>query len=1210
MKSIKLDENLSWDFNTSLIIDGQKYDMKQSKRKLKNIFKNNKYSNENIANNIFNFLDKKPVKLISHIYEGIVLLQSLDNLRKFLSWELGVYSVPFEYKQYEKKIEEAILKSKYREYFKAALFDFTGLNIFSSFGDRDNPNIDIIKRGYLTRLYKKEGSFDTFFERKKEHDKAIRKLSSLGFSFQYYNRMIKNHENQIKTIQLILDKYGDNIVRWSSKKMTGRIRKHYIELSGIKRCYKTSYSSARTILLKEQEAKIKAGVVVSEKLTKKEIVEKKYKNGEILSQEDLLVLLKNKIITAKILNKLSEKSVKKIYKEAITKKNYRRIFNGGYSFKLKGKNGSRIFQNYIDTYLKRKLPFDKEVYDNFNLMFKEDRWNKINPVDCNQLEDILRYKDIGLENISLGHVSDIESMPRRTQGILYNRIKNIKKEDINYSNSVIFYLQVKYSRNREVFLNKDCIKLFDYDRTVYKLFDKIQLNKYLDFIELLYDKKSYDMIYRFIEYRIHEILNTKRGLLFIHKLFSEERPWRNHLSSQSSILPFLKDKDLVVKLWTKNYSFYDIKNDWRALSKDIQERVLTNLFNELVNRDLQYSVITTQINMLLSSQYFSLKDIDRFYSSKLTSRSYLSKLFENFDISLLQKEDDIQYLFDEYVAGKSMSRYSRNYKEIISKFSERNLKKNRYTRIYYHINKKIFKYSMRGARYFYKNYSEQDFGIYLAQRWYYMVISGVNCSSGEFLGEIKEMDNIETYKTYAKKYIHKKYHNNFNDYLSKDIYSIRIENFDIGLIPEDTFVLDNLHCFYVLNSIHPAKICTTLIAQQDFFKKEYPSFYKESIEKIFFREYLKIIDIEQQGFVDGNSDIRELISVYKSLTKTNRSYFNKHIDIKGGIFTYFNNKGINFLDLDNILQVYNIFSSSRITNRGLVSVSDILRNLIFEDFQNINTDEGKIRIKHLERYFKENLIRNNKFNIRDLYLLANLKNSEEWFVKDNLQNNIVNIFKKANIKFEDSISLHVPISINYRKTSLKYSKVIKLLLEESKRRFNKNEHYKFDDNLWKDSCSYMIDSFRMVQGLKEKGCTQINEYKYSSIHDLHEQARVLLNRYRNANIKFKYKKKTIKSEKFIYMYARSRRELSEWGNKLSHCIGSYWKSALDGSSLLIGVKCKETNKLVYTAQIKDNELRQLYGKHNSYPKKTDKEHILESFRKAKLIDCNPDITFD
>lgn len=134
--------------------------------------------------------------------------------------------------------------------------------------------------------------------------------------------------------------------------------------------------------------------------------------------------------------------------------------------------------------------------------------------------------------------------------------------------------------------------------------------------------------------------------------------------------------------------------------------------------------------------------------------------------------------------------------------------------------------------------------------------------------------------------------------------------------------------------------------------------------------------------------------------------------------------------------------------------------------------------------------------------------------------------------------------------------------------------------------------------IQETPFNQINDFK-----KFHDELNRFKNKYRHPNFKLKQDVtfpglKEIDGkmilEKFQVKVAEDQHQLLDWGNQLSHCIGtaSYGRDAKAGRCILLGFF--DGNEIVYTAEISTKgEIRQFRGKCNKEGPANLKKQVVE-----------------
>lgn len=140
------------------------------------------------------------------------------------------------------------------------------------------------------------------------------------------------------------------------------------------------------------------------------------------------------------------------------------------------------------------------------------------------------------------------------------------------------------------------------------------------------------------------------------------------------------------------------------------------------------------------------------------------------------------------------------------------------------------------------------------------------------------------------------------------------------------------------------------------------------------------------------------------------------------------------------------------------------------------------------------------------------------------------------------------------------------------------------------NCDHLLDIIRMVNYVKARVNVEI-DYSMRA-EELHQWASGEYNKILNPNLPIPYSPEMLENVEIMnynlidevvsIRLAVDTYELVQWGNELSHCIGTYGRSAVDGRSVLFGVFVGE--ELTYTIEANQKfHIRQFYGKRNSRP---------------------------
>jgi len=79
-------------------------------------------------------------------------------------------------------------------------------------------------------------------------------------------------------------------------------------------------------------------------------------------------------------------------------------------------------------------------------------------------------------------------------------------------------------------------------------------------------------------------------------------------------------------------------------------------------------------------------------------------------------------------------------------------------------------------------------------------------------------------------------------------------------------------------------------------------------------------------------------------------------------------------------------------------------------------------------------------------------------------------------------------------------------------------------------------------------------------------------------------------------------DLIDWGNELSHCVGSYGSMVAQKRCTIFGVFKEE--KIKYCLQVTGRKVVQFRGKHNCSPEKEDSEKVIRVLKERGLVDVS------
>jgi hypothetical protein len=86
-----------------------------------------------------------------------------------------------------------------------------------------------------------------------------------------------------------------------------------------------------------------------------------------------------------------------------------------------------------------------------------------------------------------------------------------------------------------------------------------------------------------------------------------------------------------------------------------------------------------------------------------------------------------------------------------------------------------------------------------------------------------------------------------------------------------------------------------------------------------------------------------------------------------------------------------------------------------------------------------------------------------------------------------------------------------------------------------------------------------------------------------------------------FMVPKTNHDLIEWGQIMSHCVGTYGEYVKKKERQIIGVVDKNTNEMVYTIDIRKKKIVQFLGKRNSQPESFDNELVTKFLQDKSLI---------
>ena len=145
------------------------------------------------------------------------------------------------------------------------------------------------------------------------------------------------------------------------------------------------------------------------------------------------------------------------------------------------------------------------------------------------------------------------------------------------------------------------------------------------------------------------------------------------------------------------------------------------------------------------------------------------------------------------------------------------------------------------------------------------------------------------------------------------------------------------------------------------------------------------------------------------------------------------------------------------------------------------------------------------------------------------------------------------------------------------------------------------DTIRMYEQLKDKLTLPANMGNWSETHDYLSKELYKIN---NPNSEIKYDEKWDKIDEEMIgelkvILPRDTYTIVGWGKENSHCLAGYSNSAAKGDCKILGLY--RNNQLLYNAEIRHGEVRQLRGKFNKAADKEHEQQIREFLKEKKLI---------
>lgn len=155
---------------------------------------------------------------------------------------------------------------------------------------------------------------------------------------------------------------------------------------------------------------------------------------------------------------------------------------------------------------------------------------------------------------------------------------------------------------------------------------------------------------------------------------------------------------------------------------------------------------------------------------------------------------------------------------------------------------------------------------------------------------------------------------------------------------------------------------------------------------------------------------------------------------------------------------------------------------------------------------------------------------------------------------------------------------------------------------------HLIDTIRMTNFVKQRMPDIVIDYSMRA-EALHQWASGEHNKILNPNYTIPYSPEMVESVELMQYsligtnvsvrLAVDTYELVRWGNELSHCIGTYGRSAVEGRSVLFGIFVGE--ELTYTIEADQKfHIRQFYGKRNSKPNVDHATMVRLAFKDCSL----------
>lgn len=694
IKQIEINPNIYWDLNDCLTIRGENINIVQYNKKVRTIDEMN-YHDELIYN-LLESIDKKLFeKLTSDYFKNIPLeidfhflkaLQIIINCQKLDKFFMLLHSYKFPSKSVDllkERLLDYIAKSPNKKAFKIAIADIKYRLIFNQY-----PNYSFFKNNYLYKMFEKKQNFDEFFKEKKDIEKSIKQISGDILEFAEFRKNCLNHENEISTINFILNTHKNEIVNWSNKKISFMVRKVFLKILNKKNIDSSLYSSSVKIIKFIKEQKIKDGITHNYKPSKKEVIFSKYKNNQQLNQKELIFLFKNNKYSAKTLSQLNKESIIFILKEMITKKTYLNCFSTyGKSKKIK-----KIIPYAIKTFVKQ-VGLDPVLLELFS---KKTNYNEISIISS--ISNALNFEQINYLCLNKQSVdSDGKyflfdsilsknriNIPRYTKGIIFNYLKRKKSPSFFNEKHTKIYLEIFYSKNKNEKMTLENVSELS-DSEIIPLFKNTKIEQYialLESMELNKDNKKYSFISSkfktLVLDRFNELNNNEKGSILINSLYNQNI--HNYYQSKEMInnLFKIKDRDVIIAFFIRNKHKIGL-NHFNFFAKEEQ----INIINELIIKKEKKDAL----DLILMSQYVGLKSYMHLLEDFIRKESINVVVEPN----LLKKEEDIQCLFDHIISQGLSGWYYLKSNLISHLFNKKHFKNNKETRILYKINPNLCK---------------------------------------------------------------------------------------------------------------------------------------------------------------------------------------------------------------------------------------------------------------------------------------------------------------------------------------------------------------------------------------------------------------------------------------------------------------------------------------------------------------------------------------